>query len=121
GGFLVAELIDQLEIDRLTAGKHPPVRDFFEQRIVQAAALFDEPAEPGKGSFTSASSAARASGLVGSKPLGAAFSGEDFTSSTLTPTVFINSVKFGYWNRTPIEPTSELCWATMWSAAIAVM
>src|SRR5450432_297396 len=29
-GFLIAELIDQLEIDRLVAGEDPPVRDFVE-------------------------------------------------------------------------------------------
>src|SRR5262249_35790428 len=57
-------------------------------------------------SLTTDSRAARASGLVGSNPLGAALSGEDFTSSTLTPTVFMSSLKFGNWNRTPIEPTS---------------
>ena len=34
-------------------------------------------------------------------------------SSTLTPTVFKSSVKFGNWNSTPIEPTSELWRATM--------
>src|SRR5260370_14811249 len=45
GGFLIAELIDQLEIDRLTTSKNPPVRDFFEQRIVDPAPLFDESAE----------------------------------------------------------------------------
>ena len=38
---------------------------------------------------------AQQTSLVGSNPLGAAFSGEDFTSSTLTPTVFSNSVKLG--------------------------
>ena len=63
--------------------------------------------------MTIASSAARASGQVGSKPFGAALSGEDFTSSTLTPTVFSSSVKFGYWNSTPIEPTSEALCAMM--------
>ncbi len=36
---------------------------------------------------------ARLGRLVGSKPFGAAFSGDDFTSSTLTPTVFIRSPK----------------------------
>ena len=68
-----------------------------------------------------AAMAARASGLVGSKPLGAAFSGEERIASTLTPTVFRSSVKFGYWNRTPIEPTSEVSSATMCSADIAAM
>ena len=57
--------------------------------------------------------AARASGLVGSNPFGAAFRGEDLISSTLTPSVFSRSVKFGYWNKTPIEPTSDVSWATM--------
>ena len=57
--------------------------------------------------------AARASGLVGSKPLGAALSGEDLISSTLTPIVFRSSVTLGYWNSTPIEPTSEVSCATM--------
>ena len=59
------------------------------------------------------SSAALASGLVGSKPFGDALSGLDFTPSTLTPILSSNSAKFGYWNRTPIEPTSEVCCATM--------
>ena len=60
------------------------------------------------------STAARASGLVGSKPFGAALSGEDLIVSTLTPTVFEQIGKrSGYWNSTPIEPTSEVCWATM--------
>ena len=65
--------------------------------------------------------AARASGLVGSKPLGAALSGEDLISSTLMPMVFRTSVKFGYWNSTPIEPTSEVSCATMWSAESAAI
>ena len=58
-------------------------------------------------------SAARASGLVGSKPSGAALSGDDFTDSTLTPILSSRSVTLGYWNSTPIEPTSEVCCATM--------
>ena len=46
GGLLVAELIDQLEIDRLTAGEDPSVRDFFEQRVIHAAPLLHQTAEP---------------------------------------------------------------------------
>jgi hypothetical protein len=57
--------------------------------------------------------AARASGEVGSKPLGAAFRGEDLISSTLMPSVLRRSATFGYWNNTPIEPTSEVSSATM--------
>ena len=57
--------------------------------------------------------AARASGLVGSKPFGAALSGLDLINSTLTPILSRRSVKFGYSNSTPIEPTSEVCLATM--------
>src|SRR5215468_10762551 len=68
-----------------------------------------------------ASIAARASGEVGSKPLGAALSGDDLISSTLTPSVFKRSVTLGYWNSTPIEPTSDVSSAMMGSAAIAVM
>jgi hypothetical protein len=64
-------------------------------------------------SITISSTALMASGLVGSKLEGAALSGDDFTVSTLTPMVFRSSVKFGYWNRTPIEPTSEVSCATM--------
>ena len=60
-----------------------------------------------------ASIAARASGEVGSKPLGAALSGEDLISSTLMPIVFKRSATLGYWNNTPIEPTSEVSIATM--------
>ena len=71
--------------------------------------------------MTIAASAARASGLVGSKPFGAALSGEDFTSSTLTPRVFRRSVKFGYCTSTPIEPTSEALCAMMWSEASAAI
>ena len=58
-------------------------------------------------------SAARASGLVGSKPSGAALSGVDFTDSTFTPILSSRSVTLGNWNSTPIEPTSEVCCATM--------
>ena len=57
--------------------------------------------------------AARASGEVGSKPFGAALSGEDLIVSTLTPTLSSRSATLGYWNSTPIEPTSEVCLATM--------
>ncbi len=65
--------------------------------------------------------AARASGLVGSKPLGAALSGLDLIDSTLMPSVFSASVKFGYWNSTPIDPTMEVSWAMMWSQLSAAM
>ena len=41
-------------------------------------------------------SAAVASGLVGSKPSGAAFSGVDFTASILTPILPRSSAKSGY-------------------------
>ena len=68
-----------------------------------------------------ASSAACASGLVGSKPFGAALSGEDFTSSIFTPMVFSTSVKLGNWNSTPIEPTSEVSCAMMCSDDSAAM
>src|SRR5450432_2022276 len=46
GGFLVAELIDQLKIDRLAAGEDPSVRDFLEQGVVHAAPRFHQIAEP---------------------------------------------------------------------------
>jgi hypothetical protein len=49
-----------------------------------------------KESDTKAASAARASGLVGSNPLGAAFSGEDLTSSTETPIKSKRREKLGY-------------------------
>ncbi len=58
-------------------------------------------------------SAARASGLVGSKPSGAALSGVDFTDFDLHADLVRRSAKLGNWNSTPIEPTSEVCWATM--------
>jgi hypothetical protein len=57
--------------------------------------------------------AARASGDVGSKPFGAALSGEDLISSILMPSVFKRSATLGYWNSTPIEPTSDVSKATI--------
>jgi hypothetical protein len=50
---------------------------------------------------------------VGSKPFGAALSGEDLISSTLMPSVLRRSLTFGYWNNTPIEPTSDVSSAMM--------
>ena len=70
--------------------------------------------------MTTDCSAARASGLVGSKPFGAAFSGEDFTASTSTPILSSRPAKFGYWMRTPIEPVSAVSGAKMRSAPSAV-
>ena len=55
------------------------------------------------------------------KPFGDALSGLDLIVSILTPILSSRSAKFGNWNSTPIEPTSEVCWAMMWSPAIAVM
>src|SRR3977135_3994539 len=46
GGFFIAELIAELEIDRLAAGKAPSVRDFFERCVVHAAPLLHEAAKP---------------------------------------------------------------------------
>ena len=60
------------------------------------------------------STAARASGEVGSKPFGTALSGEDLIVLDLdADTCSSRSETLGYWNSTPIEPTSEVCWATM--------
>src|SRR5215207_779672 len=70
---------------------------------------------------TTCCKAARASGLVGWNGLGSALSGADLISSTRTPTVSSSFDTSGYWNSTPIEPTSEVSRATMWSAASAVM
>ena len=52
------------------------------------------------------------------KPDGSALRGADFTDSTLTPTLSRRPDRSGYWNRTPIEPTSAVSRATMWSAAM---
>ena len=114
--FLVAELVDELQIDRLPAGEHAAVGDAIERIAVELAPRpAPSPGTRRRNPARSTRVAARASGLVGSKPLGAALSGDDFTSSTLTPTVFSRSVTFGYWKITPIEPTSEVLCATMWS------
>ena len=53
--------------------------------------------------------------------VGAALSGVDFTASIFTPSLSRRSATFGYWNSTPIEPTKEVCCATMWSPASAVI
>ncbi len=58
---------------------------------------------------------------VGSKPEGAAFKGVERIASTLTPIVSSSFVAFGIWKRTPIEPTSEVCCATMRSVPMAAM
>src|SRR5215813_10387076 len=44
-GLFVAEFINQLEVNRLAAGKHPSVRDFFKLRVVHAAAFLHQPFE----------------------------------------------------------------------------
>ena len=64
---------------------------------------------------------ARSSSVVGLKGDGSAFSGDDFTSSSLTPTLSISPVKSGNCTSTPIEPTIEDLRATMWSEALAIM
>ncbi len=64
---------------------------------------------------------ARSSSVVGLNGEGSAFSGEDFTSSSLMPSLSISPVTSGNCTSTPIEPTIEDCRATMWSVALAIM
>ena len=65
--------------------------------------------------------AASASGVVRSNGLGDAFKGADFSVSMLTPSFSRRPTTFGNWNSTPMEPTSEVCCATMWSVPMAAM
>jgi len=59
--------------------------------------------------------------VVGLNGDGSAFSGDDFTSSSLTPSLSIRPVTSGNWMRTPIDPTIDDLRATMWSVALAIM
>ena len=50
---------------------------------------------------------ARSSSVVGLNGDGSALSGDDFTSSSLTPSLSISPVTSGNWISTPIEPTID--------------
>ena len=84
---LVAELIDQLERDGLAAGEHAPVGDAASVGIVELPALLHQAAEPGIGIHDDRlDRRARLRRSSARSRSGAALSGEDLISSTLTPT-----------------------------------
>src|SRR5262245_38555059 len=96
GGFFISKAVHKLEATACRPVKTRPSDTCVSWPSSKLRRSFTRPLNQLYESRTIASIAARASGLVGSKPLGAAFNGEDFTSSTLMPIVLSTSEKFGY-------------------------
>ena len=111
--LFVADLVDSFRPIGLTAGEDAAVGDRLQLLVVEMAAILHQAFEPGVGILDDRFDRGARLRRGRLEAVRRCLERRGFDLSTLTPILFSRSATFGYWNSTPIEPTSEVCLATI--------